>query len=138
MNSILHDMQRKQTLGSRQNFIPLDLSFLPAARYYLKAWNMLWNYLPPCPEHQAVFLSWPWQVSSFPNELIDELLTPIENKRKANDTGNISDLSLGFLLFSVMYEVPGLILICWGGQKEHLHVCSLILTGNSLLFVLSE
>ena len=53
-------------------------------------------------------------------------------------TGNISELFLGFLLFSVMYEVPWLILICWWGHKEHLNVCSLSLTGNSLLFVLSE
>ena len=54
-------------------------------------------------------------------------------------TGNISELFLGFLLFSVMYEVPWLILICWWGHKEHLNVCSLSLTGNLIiLFVLSE
>ena len=52
-------------------------------------------------------------------------------------TGNISELFLEFLLFSVKYEVPWLILICWGGHREHLNVC-LSLKGNSLLFVLSE
>lgn len=54
------------------------------------------------------------------------------------NTDNICELFLGFLLFSVMYEVSWLILICWEEHKEHLNVCSLLSTGNSLLFVLSE
>ena len=52
------------------------------------------------------------------------------------NTDNICELFLGFLF--VMNEVPWLILIRWEGHKEHLNVGSLLSTGNSLLFVLSE
>ena len=44
--------------------------------------------LPPCPEHQAVFLSWPWPASFSPIVLIDALLKPEHTNKYITKEGN--------------------------------------------------